>query len=263
MRRFSSPVRVGRLVVVRLLIACCLLVLAAAPAFAQSTFGEILGTVHDSSGAVVQGAQVLLSNTGTNATRTAVTDGNGTYAFQNIDVGTYTLTISAPGFEKESLPAIALTARETRRLDAASSPAQKPRPSSSLKTRRPSSPPTFPASPRPRPATSWSSCPSPSTPAPPAPPAPSPRSPPRPACRPTTAATRRRRHHRRAAQRHHRRHLLGRRRVLRPRQRDVSLLQLHRRDPRLRVQQLRRVRRRRRHHHRLQSRHQSLPRRRI
>jgi hypothetical protein len=85
---------------------------------AQSTFGEILGTVHDSSGAVLQGAQITLTNTGTSATRAAVTDGSGSYAFNNMDVGSYTLTIVAPGFEKESLAAIALTARETRRLDA-------------------------------------------------------------------------------------------------------------------------------------------------
>jgi hypothetical protein len=122
MRVFSSPVCVGRGAVARLLLGCCLLVLAAAPALAQSTFGEILGTVHDPSGAVVQGAQATLANTGTSATRTAVTDENGNYAFQNIDVGTYTLTLTAPGFEKESLPAIALTARETRRLDATLKP---------------------------------------------------------------------------------------------------------------------------------------------
>jgi hypothetical protein len=98
--------------------ACFLLALPAAPGFAQSTFGEILGTVHDSSGAVVEGAQVTLTNTGTTATRTLVTDASGSYAFKNIDVATYTLTFTAPGFEKESLPAIGLTARETRRMDA-------------------------------------------------------------------------------------------------------------------------------------------------
>jgi hypothetical protein len=94
------------------------LLLAVAHAHGQSTFGEILGTIHDSSGAVVQGAQVTLTNTGTSATRSAVTDANGNYSFKNIDVAVYTLTLTAPGFEKESLPAIALTARETRRMDA-------------------------------------------------------------------------------------------------------------------------------------------------
>ena len=117
MRSAPSPVRAHRLAF-RLLPACCLLLLAAAPALAQSTFGEILGTVRDSSGAVVQGVQAELTNTGTGARRSAVTDGNGNYGFENIDVGTYTLTLTAPGFEKESLPSIALTARETRRMDA-------------------------------------------------------------------------------------------------------------------------------------------------
>ena len=118
MHGFSSPLHVRHRVARRLLLACCVFVLAAASALGQSTFGEILGTVHDSSGAVVQGAQVTLANTGTTATRTAGTDGNGNYAFRNIDVGTYTLALTAPGFEKESLPAISLTARETRRVDA-------------------------------------------------------------------------------------------------------------------------------------------------
>jgi Carboxypeptidase regulatory-like domain len=102
----------------RLLLVCCLGFQLAAPAFAQSTFGAILGTVRDSNGALVQGAQVTLVNTGTTATHTAVTDTSGSYSFKNIDVGAYKLTISASGFQTQSLPEIALTARETRRADA-------------------------------------------------------------------------------------------------------------------------------------------------
>jgi hypothetical protein len=108
-----------RLTLLRSVLTVLLFAPIAGRSFAQSTFGEILGTVHDSSGAVLQGAQVTLANTGTSATRTSVTDESGNYAFNNIDVGMYTLTISAPGFEKASLPAISLTARETRRMDAA------------------------------------------------------------------------------------------------------------------------------------------------
>ena len=88
------------------------------PMPAQSTFGTILGSVHDSSGALVAGAEVTLKNNGTSAARTATTDADGDYAFNNIDVGRYSLTIMAQGFEKESLPEIVLLARETRRLDA-------------------------------------------------------------------------------------------------------------------------------------------------
>lgn len=102
----------------RLALTFLLLVLAVPAAFAQSTFGVILGTVRDASGAVVVGAQVSLLNTGTTVARTAVTDEQGNYAFRNIDVGAYKVTINAPGFRAQALPLVELTARETRRLDA-------------------------------------------------------------------------------------------------------------------------------------------------
>lgn len=86
--------------------------------FAQSTFGTILGVVQDASGAVVAGATVTLTNTGTTARRVAMTDGTGSFTFSNIDVGTYSVTIAASGFEKYSQPDIALTARESRRIEA-------------------------------------------------------------------------------------------------------------------------------------------------
>ena len=118
MHRSHFPVSNCRGVAPLLLLVFCLAFLGASPLLAQSTFGSILGTVRDSSGALLQGAQVRLVNTGTTAQRTVVTDANGSYAFKNIDVGNYALTISAPGFQSESLPAISLTARETRRMDA-------------------------------------------------------------------------------------------------------------------------------------------------
>ena len=72
----------------RLLLAFFLVALTGVRLPAQSTFGTILGTVRDSSGALVPGAQVTLVNTGTAATRTMATDASGNYAFKNIDVGT-------------------------------------------------------------------------------------------------------------------------------------------------------------------------------
>jgi hypothetical protein len=110
-----------RAIALRLLLATLAIGLAS-PLRAQSTFGAILGSVHDSTGALVAGAQVTLLNTGTAAVRTAVTGDSGDYVFNNIEVGKYTLSIAAPGFQKESLPEIALTARETRRMDATLKP---------------------------------------------------------------------------------------------------------------------------------------------
>jgi hypothetical protein len=48
-------------------------------AFAQSTFGSILGTVKDASGSVVPNATVKLINVDENASRTLTTNDNGDY----------------------------------------------------------------------------------------------------------------------------------------------------------------------------------------
>jgi hypothetical protein len=84
---------------------------------AQSTFGTILGTVKDANGNPAPGVQVKLLNTGTSASRVVYSDGNGNFAFNNIDVGTYSVTFSANGFQTSAVPEIALTARETQRVD--------------------------------------------------------------------------------------------------------------------------------------------------
>ena len=86
---------------------------------AQSTFGTILGTVRDTSGAVVPGATVTLMNTGTTAQRVVISDASGDFTFSNIDVGKYSLVVTAKGFEKYDLPEISLSARESRHVDAA------------------------------------------------------------------------------------------------------------------------------------------------
>jgi hypothetical protein len=96
--------------------------MAALPMAAQSTFGIILGSVRDSSGALVPGAQLTLINKGTMAQRKEITDESGNYSFYNVEVGLYALNISSTGFQTATLPEIALTARETRRMDATIKP---------------------------------------------------------------------------------------------------------------------------------------------
>ena len=61
------------------------LVVSSAPVSAQSTYGAIVGTVKDTSGAVVSGAKVTLVNTGTSFQRQATTDRAGEYSFLNLD----------------------------------------------------------------------------------------------------------------------------------------------------------------------------------
>ena len=101
----------------RLVLACCLIAVTGAPLPAQSTFGTILGTVTDMTGAMVVGAPVTLLNNGTATTRTVQTDSSGSFAFKNLEIDKYSLTVNAPGFQLASLAEIALTARETRHLN--------------------------------------------------------------------------------------------------------------------------------------------------
>ena len=101
----SSPAAGRRVVVLRFVLAMFVL-LGAGPLYAQSTFGSILGTVHDASGAAVQGAQVTLTNEGTSAIRTETTDEGGNYAFRNIDVAVYNVAITVQGFQSQTLRGI-------------------------------------------------------------------------------------------------------------------------------------------------------------
>ena len=84
---------------------------------AQSTFGTVLGTVRDNSGAVVQKAKVTLTDTDQNTSRAALTDANGNYEFVNTKAGHYKVGVSAPGFEIFEATNLLLVARQTLRVD--------------------------------------------------------------------------------------------------------------------------------------------------
>jgi hypothetical protein len=85
--------------------------------YAQSTFGTVLGTVRDPSGSSVPKARLQLINTGTNAAHEAVSDSDGRYQFNNVDVGNYKLSVEASGFQKTEYQAFDLAARDTQRID--------------------------------------------------------------------------------------------------------------------------------------------------
>src|SRR5258708_36553348 len=67
---------------------------------AQTTTGSLSGTITDPSNAVVPAATVTLVNTATGAERSAVTSSEGTFSFQTLQPGTYTITVEAKGFRK-------------------------------------------------------------------------------------------------------------------------------------------------------------------
>jgi len=75
-----------------------LLLFSATPLNAQVDTGAILGTVTDASGAIVKGASVTLLNEGTAAKLTATTGDDGGYKFAPVRIGSYTVSVTTPGF---------------------------------------------------------------------------------------------------------------------------------------------------------------------
>src|SRR5499433_553251 len=64
----------------------------------QTVASQISGTVRDTTGAVLPGVEVKVTNTDTTATRSVVTAETGTYVIPNLPVGPYRLEASLPGF---------------------------------------------------------------------------------------------------------------------------------------------------------------------
>ena len=86
--------------------------------FAQSTFGEIRGTVTDPTGAVIIGAAATAKNNGTGDMRKVITDTAGNYAFLNLEAGNYDVQVEHTGFQKLIAKGVELRAREIVRVDA-------------------------------------------------------------------------------------------------------------------------------------------------
>jgi outer membrane receptor protein involved in Fe transport len=85
----------------------------------QQATAQLLGTVKDSSGAVVSGAKVTLRNSGTNIVRNSSTNKDGGYLFTLLPIGTYELTVEQQGFEKYLHRGITLEINQNARLDVA------------------------------------------------------------------------------------------------------------------------------------------------
>jgi hypothetical protein len=83
---------------------------------AQDT-GYISGTVLDKSGAVVVGAEVVLTNIGGTLTRTTTTNDAGAYVVPGLPGDTYNLSVTAKGFQKFTASKIVLRVAEKARID--------------------------------------------------------------------------------------------------------------------------------------------------
>ncbi len=96
----------------------CVFLLAVAlclPVAAQ-TLGEIVGAVTDSTGAVVVGAPVTITNTSTNAVRNAVTNDAGLYTVPGLVPGPYSVKIEMAGF-RVMTSSLTVQVQQTARVD--------------------------------------------------------------------------------------------------------------------------------------------------
>jgi len=94
-----------------------LFALATAVGWGQSTQGSILGTVKDSSGAIVPNASVTLTNVDTGVVRTATAGSSGDYQFLDVIPAKYDVEVTAPGFQSWKLSGAQLAARQQLRAD--------------------------------------------------------------------------------------------------------------------------------------------------
>ena len=101
--------RANILVLALAILAICSL----SPASAQLTTASIVGSVEDSSGAILPGVSITAIRTDTGGSRETTTDASGGFIFNSMNPGTYTLRFTAPGFKTKELTKLILTTGET------------------------------------------------------------------------------------------------------------------------------------------------------
>jgi hypothetical protein len=83
---------------------------------AQSTFGTILGTVQDTSGAVIPGAIITAHSLDENADHATTSSSSGEFVFENLKAGHYKVTVQKEGFTDSVVSSATLEARQQLRL---------------------------------------------------------------------------------------------------------------------------------------------------
>ena len=89
--------------------------------YAQEVTGSIVGTVKDSSGAVVPGATVTVIDPAKNdlVVRTVTATDDGTFSVPNVPVSSYTVTVEAPNFKKSVNTKVKVDVGQRRSIDVA------------------------------------------------------------------------------------------------------------------------------------------------
>jgi hypothetical protein len=85
--------------------------------WSQGDRGTIAGTISDPTGGVVPAVTVSIVNESTNLSFKTATSPNGTYAFFNLPVGTYSLTAEAPGFRRQEVKNVKVEVNQQAKID--------------------------------------------------------------------------------------------------------------------------------------------------
>jgi hypothetical protein len=70
------------------------------PVLAQDATGRVIGTVYDQQGGVVPAAKVTVTNTGTQVSRSTVTDKDGHFEALDLPIGDYRVAVEHDGFNR-------------------------------------------------------------------------------------------------------------------------------------------------------------------
>jgi hypothetical protein len=93
------------------------IVFATATAFAQTIRGTVTGTITDTTGAVLPGATITLTNTATGVSMTSVANQQGSYTIPLVPPGTYEIAAELSGFKKYVRAGLVVEISQTTRLD--------------------------------------------------------------------------------------------------------------------------------------------------
>src|SRR5438105_6781288 len=95
-----------------------LVLLATCNVFGQATAaGTLAGTVQDKTGAVITGAMVTVTQNGTGLARSATTGDTGSYRFDLLPPGTYTIKVTKTGFAAATANKVELLVSRTTTQD--------------------------------------------------------------------------------------------------------------------------------------------------
>ena len=93
------------------------IIIAAPLALAQQTTATLLGTVSDSSGAVVPGATIRVTNLANQVSRETKSDDSGAYSLPFLPSGEYSVSATADGFKVQKVDRVILGVQQTGRVD--------------------------------------------------------------------------------------------------------------------------------------------------